>query len=91
MPELYLAMDRLVSEGKLEQASHLQHRANAIIEEMCSCHGNMYAVIKKILEMNEGLLLGSVRSPLAPLCEADLPIVESAAKHIREAVAALAE
>ena len=45
----------------------------------------MYGVIKEILKINEGLELGGVRLPLAALVEEDMPIVEEAAKMIREA------
>ncbi len=54
---------------------------------MCSAHGNMYAVIKAILKLNEGLELGSVRAPLAELTEDDQKIVEEAAEMIRAAKA----
>ena len=54
---------------------------------MCSCHGNMYGVIKAILKINENLELGGVRAPLASLIDSDMPIVEEAAKMVREAVA----
>ena len=86
MPELFLKMDALVREGKVAEAQAIQHEVNAIIEELCSCHGNMYAVIKKVLYINEGLELGSVRSPLAPLIPEDMPKVEAAAEHIRRVV-----
>ena len=63
-----------------------QEEANAIIEQMCSCHGSMYAVIKKVIELREGLKLGSVRAPLAPVIEADGPKIESCAKMIDAAI-----
>ena len=88
MPELFLKMDSLIREGRFTDAQPIQHEVNAIIEEMCSCHGNMYAVIKKILEINEGLSLGSVRRPLAALIPEDMPKVEQVAAHIRHAVKA---
>ncbi len=47
----------------------------------------MYAVIKGVLKINEGLELGSVRKPLTGLQEGDWPKVEIAAKHIKEAIA----
>ena len=46
----------------------------------------MYAVIKGVLKINEGLDVGSVRKPLTGLQDADWPKVEIAAKHIREAI-----
>ena len=54
---------------------------------MCSATGNMYGVIKEILRINEKLDIGSVRAPLYELVKEDMPIVEEAAKMIRDAVA----
>ena len=90
MPELFLKMDSLVREGKIAEAQEIQHEANTIIEELCSCRGNMYGVIKEVLRINEGLELGSVRKPLAALAPEDMPKVRAAAEHIRRAVAAYA-
>ena len=87
MPELFLKMDTLVRAGKMAEAEEIQHAVNSIIERMCATHGNMYATAKKILEINSGLHCGSVRAPLVPLTEADLPIAEDAARMIREAIA----
>ena len=90
MPELFLKMNKWIEEGQLSRAEAIQHEVNSIIEEMCSAHGNMYAVAKGILQINDGLPCGSVRAPLAPLADSDLPIVEKVAAHIREAVARFA-
>lgn len=86
MPELFLAMDRLIREGTPEKAMPIQHEVNAIIEEMCGCHGSMYAVIKAILKINEDLELGSVRSPMPALIPEDMPKVEATAARIRKAI-----
>ena len=90
MPELFLKMDSLVREGRFAEAQKIQHEANTIIEELCSCRGNMYGVIKEVLHINEGLELGSVRKPLAALVPEDMPKVRAAAEHIRCAVVAFA-
>jgi len=90
MPELFLKMNKWIEAGQLSRAEAIQHEVNSIIEEMCSAHGNMYAVAKGILQINDGLPCGSVRAPLAPLADSDLPIVEKVAAHIREAVARFA-
>ena len=87
MPELFLKMDELVKAGDMEQAREIQYAVDAIIYKMCSGHGNMYAVIKAILNINEGLELGGVRRPLADLVESDNTVVEEAAKMIRDAKA----
>ena len=86
MPELFLKMDALTREGRFAEAQPIQHEVNAIIEEMCACHGNLYAVMKQILRINEGLELGSVRAPMPALIPEDMPQVEKAAAHIREAI-----
>lgn len=89
MPELFLKMNELVNAGKLEEARRIQYDANAVIYKMCSAHGNMYGVIKEILRINENLDLGGVRKPLASLIPEDMPVVEEAAKMIRDARARL--
>ncbi len=86
MPELYLKMDQLIRAGTPEKAWPIQHEANAIIEDMCACHGSMYAVIKGVLYINEGLHLGSVREPMPPLTPEDMPKVEAVAERIHDAI-----
>lgn len=85
MPELFLKMNELLAEGKLDEARKIQYDVDDVIYKMCEAHGNLYAVIKKILELNENLKLGSVRKPLASLAPEDMPVVEEAAAMIREA------
>jgi N-acetylneuraminate lyase len=85
MPELYLKIDEYVRAGEMEKAKEIQYAANEIIYKICSAHGNMYAVIKAILKINEGLELGGVRKPLPSLIDRDMEIVEVAAQMIREA------
>ena len=87
MPELFLKMDELVKEGKFVEAQPIQHEVNGIIADLCSCRGHMYAVIKKVLEINEGLQLGSVHKPMVGVAEADMPKVEAVAARIRAAIA----
>lgn len=84
MPDLFLKMDEYVRAGKFDIAREIQYDVNEVIYKMCSAHGNMYAVIKAILKINEGLEAGSVRKPLAALIESDMAIVEEAAKMVRD-------
>ena len=84
MPELFLKMDEYIKRGEMAKAMEIQYAANDIIYTMVKAHGNLYAVIKAILKMNEGLELGGVRKPLANLVDSDMEIVEKAAKMIRE-------
>ena len=85
MPELFLKLNQLIADKELERAKELQFTINTIIGKLTAAHGNMYSVIKEVLKINENLNIGSVRSPLTPVTDADRPIVEDAARLIREA------
>lgn len=84
MPELFLCLNRLIAQKDLETAKELQYSINAIITKLCSASGHMYAVIKGVIVINDGLDIGSVRLPLSPLGEKDGDIVQEAARMIRE-------
>lgn len=88
MPELFLKLNNLIIENKIEEARRLQFDINEIIYKMCSCHGNMYGVIKEILRINENLDIGGVREPLVALVEGDIPVVQEAALMIKTAIKA---
>ena len=88
MPELFLKMDALIREGKWEEARTIQYEVNEIIYALCACKGNMYGVIKKVFELREGLKLGSVRAPLAPIVEEDMPQIRKCAEMIDKAIKA---
>lgn len=85
MPELYLKLDECVNAGKMTEARKIQYACNKIIYKMCSAHGNMYAVIKAILKLNEGLELGGVRASLPALVDEDMEIVKEGAQMICDA------
>ena len=82
MPELYLAIYRLVREGEIAKAREIQDECCHIIYRMCACKGNMYAVIKGILRAQGGPDIGSVRAPLYELQPEDMPAIEEMAKDI---------
>lgn len=85
MPELFLAMDECIEAGDMKRANEIQYCVNDIIAALTSGHGNMYAMIKEVLRINEGLDIGSVRKPLVALTDADKEIAKSAAKMIADA------
>lgn len=87
MPELFLKMDELVKVGRFVEAQPIQHEVNGIIADLCGCHGHMYAVIKAVLKINEGLELGSVHRPMVGVTPEDMPKVEAVASRIRAAIA----
>lgn len=82
MPELFLQLNNFIASKELEEAKALQFAINDIIGTLVSAHGNLYVVIKEVLRINEGLIIGSVRSPLTGLCPEDLVICQNAADMI---------
>lgn len=89
IPELYIKIKELVDAGDVKGACDLQQIANEIISMLVSCHGNLYAVIKEIIKIREGINLGSVRSPLPSLIDKDMPKVIATAKRIDEVINSL--
>ena len=85
MPELFLVMDECINSGDMKRANEIQYCVNDIIAALTSGYGNMYAMIKEVLIINEGLDIGSVRKPLVALTDADKEIAKSAAKMIADA------
>jgi len=86
MPELYLKIMELVLTGEVKKAAEIQYAADEIIYAMCACHGNLYAVMKEILRIREGIDIGGVRKPLAALSEEDFPQVKKCAEMIDRAI-----
>ncbi len=86
MPELYLKIKELMDAGKVDEAQKIQYAANEIIYAMCACHGNLYAVIKEILRIREGLDIGSVRKPLPALVPGDMEQVKKCADMVDKAM-----
>lgn len=86
MPELYLKIKELMDAGKILEAQEIQYAADAVIYAMCSCHGNMYAVIKEILRIREGMNIGGVRKPLPELIPEDMEQVKKCAAMIDDAI-----
>lgn len=90
MPEVYIRMKELFDAGEVKRAAEIQNSANEIIYKMCSCRGNMYAVIKAIIKIRENIDLGSVRKPLYPLSEADMMTVRECVDMIDVLIGKLA-
>lgn len=86
MPELILKENELINDMKLDEARNIQYDINAIIYTLCSGRGNMYAMIKEVLRINENLDIGGVREPLTNLVSSDFDIAQKAASMIRESV-----
>ena len=85
MPELYLKADECIRKGDYQKAAELQFVINEIIMDMCAMHGNLYAVMKRILK-NKGMDIGDARLPLTPVSEDDLPKIEKVSAKIDAAI-----
>ena len=84
MPELFLAADKAVIECDFKKAQDIQFKIDRIIYAMCSCYGNLYAVMKEILR-KQGIDIGGVRKPLADIIESDKKQIDICYKMIEDA------
>ena len=84
MPELFLAADKAVIECDFKKAQDIQFKIDRIIYAMCTCHGNLYAVMKEILR-KQGRDIGGVRKPLADIIESDKKQIDICYKMIEDA------
>ena len=84
MPELFLAADKAVIECDFKKAQDIQFKIDRIIYAMCTCHGNLYAVMKEILR-KQGIDIGGVRKPLADIIESDKKQIDICYKMIEDA------
>lgn len=85
MPELFLAANAAIEAGDFQKAQNIQYDIDRIIYAMCSCHGNLYSVMKEILRQ-DGVNPGEVRKPLTPITPADLPQVAQCKSMITQAI-----
>ena len=89
MPELYLKIFALTSEGRIAEARPIQDACCHIIYKLCSGKGNMYAIIKAVLRKLGAPDIGGVRAPLTDVQPGDEAVIDEAAAMIRAALAEL--
>ena len=87
MPELYLKIYNLVKENKIAEAREVQDDCLQIIINLCSCKGNMYAVIKAVLRKMGAPDCGGVRAPLFNLVPEDEAQIDKCVEMIKAAYA----
>lgn len=85
MPTLYLKMDELIENEKMKEAQKLQYTINEVIFKVLGCEGNLYDVMKKAVEINNGITIGSVRNPLPRVTDADTEAIKEIAALIKKA------
>lgn len=89
MPELYVKIFALCKAGDYAGARKIQYDVDRIIYAMCACKGNLYAVMKEIIRMREGLDIGGVRKPLPNIVPEDMEQIKKCADMIDQAIKAL--
>jgi N-acetylneuraminate lyase len=87
MPELYIKIYNLVKENKIAEAREIQDECLKIIISLCSCKGNMYAVIKAVLRKMGAPDCGGVRAPLFNLVPEDEAQIDKCVEMIKAAYA----
>ena len=85
MPELYIKIFNLVQENRIGEARAIQDDCLKIILALCSCKGNMYAVIKECIRRLGGPDCGGVRAPLYNLVPEDEAQVDKCVAMIKAA------
>ncbi|MCQ2481338.1 MAG: dihydrodipicolinate synthase family protein [Clostridia bacterium] len=66
MPELFVALDKLVNENKIEEAKALQFKINEVIFDLLSC-ASLYGAAKQVISLRFGIDAGQPRSPFLPV------------------------
>ncbi len=85
MPELYLKIFELMNKQEVQKAREIQYDVCNIISALCSCNGNMYAVIKEVLKRN-GINIGTARLPLAQITNEDEGKINQCTTMIQTAI-----
>ncbi len=84
MPELFVALDKLVNENKIEEAKALQFKINECIFDLLSCK-SLYGAAKQVMSIRFGIDCGDPRKPFLPVAKEDaMPIAEKIEKYVSE-------
>lgn len=73
MPELFIKLEELFRQNKIDEARELQYAINNIIDAMIS-FPSLYGAAKALLRLR-GIDIGEPRLPLEPICEKDPEII----------------
>lgn len=84
MPELFVALDKLVNENKIEEAKALQFKINECIFDLLSCK-SLYGAAKQVMSIRFGIDCGDPRKPFLPVAKEDaMPIAKKIEKYVSE-------
>lgn len=85
MPELFVALDKLINEKRIDEAKALQYKINDIIFDLLSCP-SLYGAAKQVITLRFGVDAGQPRSPFLPVeCDDKIKsIVAKIEKYVGE-------
>lgn len=84
MPELFVALDNLVNENRIEEAKVLQYKINDCIFDLLACK-SLYGAAKQVISLRFGIDCGQPRSPFLPVLREDAkPIADKINKYVNE-------
>lgn len=86
MPELFVRLNELINENKIEQAKALQFKINDVIFDLLSCD-SLYGAAKQVISIRFGVECGQPRSPFLPVARDEK--VKSIAEKINQYVGEL--
>ena len=85
MPELFVELNKLVNENRIDEAKALQFKINDVIFDLLSC-ASLYGVAKQVISLRFGVNAGQPRSPFLPVeCDDKVKsIVDKIEKYVGE-------
>lgn len=66
MPELFVKLDELVNNNKIEEAKALQFKINDVVFDLLSC-ASLYGAAKQVISLRFNVKAGQPRSPFLPV------------------------
>lgn len=84
MPELFVALDKLINENRIDEARALQYRINECIFALLACK-SLYGAAKQVMSIRFGIDCGAPRKPFLPVSREDAePVAKLIEKYVSE-------
>lgn len=84
MPELFVKLDELVNDNKIEEAKALQYKINECIFDLLACP-SLYGAAKQVMSIRYNIDCGQPRKPFLPVdYETAKPIADKINKYVNE-------
>lgn len=84
MPELFVALDKLINENRIDEARALQYKINECIFALLACK-SLYGAAKQVMSIRFGIDCGAPRKPFLPVSREDAePVAKLIEKYVSE-------